>query len=644
MLNIGDIIDNKYEIVQVIGQGGMGRVYKAQHIVLKNLWAIKEMRLVNGSLSDLLVEPDILRRLKHPSLPGIIDIFRIHNYIYIVEDYIEGVSLDKLLRERGPFEEETVISWAKEVCGVFQYLHSHRPPIIYRDMKPENIMIDKQGKVKVIDFGIAKEYSSEKEVKSYGTPGYASPEQYRGYIDEKTDIYNLGATMYALLTGKPPRDKRNLPETSIVKPMDLNINVTPAMEKIIMKCLRDNPSLRYNNIMEMLQDLNNIEKINKRITHRNLRAVVKYTVIGAIFITLLGTANVVYKGLKERNFNRYNSNVSAALEKYKNGEVLVAEKELVGLTIEKPEYPEAYRELYKIYIRQNQSDKAVSNYEQYGEKIKADKELFYVIGRAYAEVGDYTSAEDYLKMALEEDENYKEAKEALCVVYVKKKDFSSAERLVGELEREDEADSYVSYLKAEILRGKGSLKEAEKSIESAMAIDPSNKRYVLFYAELLEQQGDGGKALSILEEAERKFSGDLEILYKTGEMYQRLAWNEENEDFARKSNEIFEEYIMATSPNKEIYLKMGMNFRILKEYTKAFEYFEKAIATDKSYASAYFQMGYLAIVTENEKSTERKDYSRAKEYLQMGISLKPDSEESKQAEDYLRRIRESEKR
>jgi serine/threonine-protein kinase len=642
MLNIGDIIDNKYEIVQVIGQGGMGRVYKAKHTALKNLWAIKEMMLVTGSMSDMLVEPDILRRLKHPSLPGIVDIFRIDNYIYIVEDYIEGVSLDKLLRERGSFEEDTVIAWAKEVCGVFQYLHSHRPPIIYRDMKPDNIMLDKQGKVKVIDFGIAKEYSSEKEAKSYGTPGYASPEQYRGYIDEKTDIYNLGATMYALLTGRPPRDKRNLPETSIIKPIEINNNISPAMQMIIMKCLRDDPALRYKNIVELLQDLNDIVKINNRITHRHLRSAMKYTVTAVIFIAILGTAYLVYGSLKEKNINKYHSNVSTALEKYKSGDVLVAEKELVELTFDEPKYHEAYTELYKIYIKQNQSDKAVDNYEEYGQNIKADKELFYVIGSAYEAVGDYAAAEESLKRALEEDKDYKEAKEALCVVYVKEKNFSEAERLVEELEKESGGGSYVAYLKAEIFRGKGNLIEAQTSIEEAMAAESTNKKYVLLYAEVIEQQGDSISALKVLEEAEKKFNGDLEILYKTGEMYQRLAWNEENQDFAKKSNSVFEEYVKAASANKEVYVKMGMNYRVLQEYTKALEYFQKAIELDKSYASAYFQMGYLAIVTENEKSTESKDYSRAKEYLQMGISLKPDSEEARQAEDYLKRIREGE--
>ena len=154
MAEIGSVIDGKYEILRKIGRGGMSVVYLAMDTHLNKQWAVKEIRKKGNGKDDvvivnsLLAEANMMKKLDHPSLPRIVDIIDNGETIFVVMDYIEGESLDKILLEYGPQPEELVIAWAKQLCDVLSYLHSQKPPIIYRDMKPANIMLKPEGNIK----------------------------------------------------------------------------------------------------------------------------------------------------------------------------------------------------------------------------------------------------------------------------------------------------------------------------------------------------------------------------------------------------------------------------------------------------------------------------------------------------------------
>jgi serine/threonine protein kinase len=209
-----NLLEGKYRILSTLGQGGMGRVYLAENIKLGTLWAIKHLQKKPSSSCNLYIEPNILKKLNHPALPRIFDIFEDAGNIYIVVDYIEGVSLDKKLEEVGSFPEEVVLEWAAQLCDVLMYLHGIKPnPIIYRDMKPANIILAEGGRLKLIDFGIAREYKSGtcSDTICIGTRGYAAPEQYgAGQTSVASDIYSLGVTLYHLLTGKSPNEAHHI--------------------------------------------------------------------------------------------------------------------------------------------------------------------------------------------------------------------------------------------------------------------------------------------------------------------------------------------------------------------------------------------------------------------------------------------------
>jgi len=278
MAAIGYVVDGKYEILKQIGKGGMSVVYLAMDKRLNKQWAIKEISKIGNGKNDevvinsLLVEANLMKRLDHPALPRIVDIIENEYTIYIVMDYIEGESLDKILSEYGPQSEDLVLEWAKQLCAALDYLHSQKPPIIYRDMKPSNVMLKPEGNLKVIDFGIAREYKEQNlaDTTVLGTKGYASPEHYGSrQTDARSDIYTLGMTLHHLVTGVDPR-----PADYIYASIrQWNPELSDGLEAIIDKCTAINPEDRYQNCTELMYDLQHpdlITKDYKKIQKRKL--------------------------------------------------------------------------------------------------------------------------------------------------------------------------------------------------------------------------------------------------------------------------------------------------------------------------------------------------------------------------------------
>lgn len=299
-----DSFYSKYKYIRTLGHGGCGNVFLAQNIVLGNFWAVKE--IIKGRKTSIsgYIEPEILKRLNHPALPRICDFYEDEDKIYIVEDYIEGVCLKQVLDEKGKFEETIVIDWAIQLCSVLEYIHSQRPnAIIYGDMKPHNIILTKEGFVKIVDFGISalipgkmdsfigtqagkasdsiigdhynkaemshvsdnrmvydQQINDEQigagrktvyETAFIGTKGYAAPEQFIGNgISRSSDIYSLGITIIQLLTGLDPlsliKDFKNKSYAN---------KMSSGLYEILRKCIHPNPKLRYKSAAILMKEL-----------------------------------------------------------------------------------------------------------------------------------------------------------------------------------------------------------------------------------------------------------------------------------------------------------------------------------------------------------------------------------------------------
>ncbi len=267
MLEIGSLVDGKYKILNKVGQGGMSVVYLAMNEKANKQWAVKEVRK-DGVLDfesvkqGLIAETDILKKLDHPNLPSIIDVIDTEDSFIIIMDYIQGNSLNKTLEEFGAQPQETVILWAKQLCDVLGYLHSRSPSIIYRDMKPANIMLKPDGNIMLIDFGTAREYKEKNlaDTTCLGTVGYAAPEQFggMGQTDARTDIYCLGTTLYHLVTGRNPSE----PPYELKPIREINPTLSGGLERIIQKCTQRNPADRYQSCAELMYALEHYEEID----------------------------------------------------------------------------------------------------------------------------------------------------------------------------------------------------------------------------------------------------------------------------------------------------------------------------------------------------------------------------------------------
>lgn len=315
MTEIGTVIDGKYEVLREIGRGGMSVVYLAMDTHLNKQWAVKEIRKKGSGKNDeivvnsLLAEANMMKRLDHPSLPRIVDIIDNGVTIYVVMDYIEGESLDKILNEYGAQSEERVIGWAKQLCDALGYLHSQKPPIIYRDMKPANVMLKPEGNIKIIDFGIAREYKEQNlaDTTVLGTKGYAPPEQYSGQTDARSDIFALGMTMHHLLTGIDPRNGE--PYAPV---RQWNPELSEGIELIIDRCVEPAAENRYQSCSDLLYDLEHPELITRGFKKKQKRKLLSFIVSAGLCIFMAIAGVILNISATAVNNQDYDANIGSS--------------------------------------------------------------------------------------------------------------------------------------------------------------------------------------------------------------------------------------------------------------------------------------------------------------------------------------------
>jgi serine/threonine protein kinase len=259
-VTVGKLLGGRYRIVKMVGEGGFGAVYQAndERFQATRVVAVKEMSDVNLSpgerekaLEDFRHEANLLVQLNHPNLPQVSDFFEEGMKAYLVMEFIEGKTLEQVSDDaHGPLDEDLVMGWASQLCSVLQYLHKRKPPIIFRDMKPSNVMVTDDNQLKLIDFGIARIFktSATKDTTLLGSQGYAPLEQYgRSQSDPRSDIYALGATLYHLLTGIVPADapSRRVNPQVFLTPRQHNKRISQGTEEIVLMAMEQDPDERF---------------------------------------------------------------------------------------------------------------------------------------------------------------------------------------------------------------------------------------------------------------------------------------------------------------------------------------------------------------------------------------------------------------
>jgi serine/threonine protein kinase len=264
-LEIGAILHERYRIIKVLGSGDFGVVYQAfdgQGSGRGETVAIKQMPM--QMIVNCERQADVRAMLTHPAIPRIHDYFGDDAKAYLVLDFVQGRNLEQVLAARGgPVAEETVTDWAIQICDVLDYLHNHPyHPTVFRDLKPNNILVDDQGSIHLVDFGLARTYPPgffrEPQPQfehlwrgvAIGTEGYSPPEQYQGIAEPRSDLYALGATMHHLLTDRDPR--KELAFSFDSHPVhSLNPNVSKGLEAIVIKALSRDVAGRFSSAKEM---------------------------------------------------------------------------------------------------------------------------------------------------------------------------------------------------------------------------------------------------------------------------------------------------------------------------------------------------------------------------------------------------------
>lgn len=266
MIKIGTIVGDRYEILEKIGVGGMAEVYKGKDHKLNRFVAVKvlkeEFRDNEGFVKKFREEAQAAARLAHPNIVNVYDVGDENGIHYIVMELVEGITLKNYIERKGSLTIKEATSIAIQVCAGLEVAHNNH--IVHRDIKPQNIIISREGKVKVTDFGIAKATTSQTTTaNAMGSVHYASPEQARGgYVDGRSDIYSLGIVLYEMVTGRVPFDGETAVTVAVkhlqeemVLPSVYCMNMPHSLEQIIRKCMEKSPDRRYQDIADLLADL-----------------------------------------------------------------------------------------------------------------------------------------------------------------------------------------------------------------------------------------------------------------------------------------------------------------------------------------------------------------------------------------------------
>ncbi len=251
---VGKIINGKYQVAEKLGAGGSGEVYKACHIHLGSPWALKFIQTPENYETN---ELEILKNLNHPVFPRLVDVIQEAGETILVFDYYDGPNMQKLIEQYGKIEEESILNWAVQILDALSYLHNNfAEPIIYRDLKPSNIIVLQDNTIKLIDFGTARLYKHEHldDTVYLGTPGYAAPEQYGcGQTDVRTDIYNFGMTLFHLASGRHPLQCNEARYDRFL----VEAGISEKLGSIILKCIAKDPDERFFNTEQVKEAFGN---------------------------------------------------------------------------------------------------------------------------------------------------------------------------------------------------------------------------------------------------------------------------------------------------------------------------------------------------------------------------------------------------
>ena len=636
MLEIGSLLDGKYKILNKIGQGGMSIVYLAMNEKANKQWAIKEMRKEKNKnyeimKQSLITETNLLKELKHPYLPSIADIIESDDTIIRVRDYVEGRPLSDILAEEGTIEEDKVADYAIQLCDVLDYLHSQNPPIIYRDLKPANIMLRPDGKITLIDFGTARKYNydSVSDTTCLGTIGYAAPEQFAGetlrQTDARTDIYNLGATMYHLLTGVNPSE----PPYELYPIRRWDESLSNGLEKIILRATRKDPDKRFNDCKEMSYALQHFRDLDDSYIATQKKKIFLFAASLILSFTFFSVA-IVVNGMEKREISKvYNNYLSeAALKIASTGSENVVDSDILKLFQDainiSPNSTQAYIRMLDYYCDLGQTRNglmAISAMIASGTgDLGNNDDLMMRMGQIYF-LGNSKDTEfniDYGTAARYFDKvNIKKYPQAKYYSSLSRslseigmdwniivRDMKNVDEYLNtEVNEEEKAEIYITLSKIYRANAFAIQKVGEKPFDKAM--------------ELLNKAGEILNSSYTDKNLKDKYLPEL--YFGFADAYYRRANVEPNEKESRndlyEAVSYYERYLIFATTAQTVLFKnrIGDIYRALGEYKRAVEEYEDIIEKYPEDATAYISLATMLLIDMKDVNTSAMIYMKARQ-------------------------------
>ncbi len=553
----GQVMGQLYQIIEEIGHGGTGVIYKAYHLRLGKYVVIKKIKDHFTGSVNVRTEADILKKLRHTCLPQVYDFIQEGSQVFTVMDYIDGYDLEYYLEQGICFPPQQLLVWLRELCGVLMYLHSQNPPILHSDIKPANIMVTSEDNICLIDFNISFGLEDEKDILGI-SPYYAAPEQYDRAqlygmhememppLDGRMDLYSLAATFYRLVSGiRPSTDyETNVPLSAMHLP-----EFAPEFLHVIDKSMRINPQERYYTAKEMYGALSDLRKMDKRYRQFRLGVI---TATAAYAAGLMLSAGLILYGrnlcIREDFMTDYGI-LSDALSEGK--EELALDKCFEILNENR----------YKGLLEQQNGRKA---------------EILHVVGNYYDRNGDYANASAYYRDAAEISGLSAETgiySRDYAISLAKEGKVAQAESILWQLEQSAVNSVQIHYIEAEIAYAKQEYEKAEEKVQMVLDGNPDTELKIKSYmlkADISGKLGKEQEQAACLEKA-RACGGQAIVLRKLGVAYMGLAKNAqkgmEKSKYYKKALEIYRQLSSLAYPSVEdrlnlaiVYLQMGESY------------------------------------------------------------------------------------
>lgn len=617
----GVILNNTYRILNPIGAGGVGEIYLGYHENLQKYVVIKKVKDHCTGLMNNRIEVDILKSLHHTYLPQVYDFIELEQGIFTVMDYISGYDLKYYMDNGYHFSEDQLLIWIKQLCQVLDYLHTRKPTIIHCDIKPGNIMITDEGNVCLIDFNISLDGENNKDLVGLSS-FYASPEQIRKAehkmkygsgdqvkMDERTDIYSLGAVFYYLMSGCKP-DTRN----GYVYPLkNMELPYSEGFINIVDKAMAADSSKRFKSASKMLEALEHQEKWT--IQYRKLWkwGLILDVSAACIAIVLIAAMWLGYRGMRSDQFYQeyetFTVDVNDWIEEC--NEDILSDEEVKSKAQELTETG--------IHILNER------NYERLLKKNSGDKrDILFGVAQAYLQQDDYYEAEKYLEEILEMEMESEEVYRDLALIKARTGDTDEAIDMISLAENEGLDEAEVSLLRAEIAISQEDYEEAWEQVKKTVGCTDTSVAYkaASYVVEIGELRGNLEESIWILAEVADKSQGNMRDLWmrKQGELSLKL-YEEGKKTYLTEAKTCFESIYMRGYAKKADLYNLAAVYTERNEFTRA-----ERLLLDmrKDYPNEYKVPMYLAFTfynSEGEKAASARNYYNMEKYYNEALKI-----------------------